>query len=236
MSSQQSMELDDIVFYGRTFSEYEKFFDLDIDSLRGKTIFDCPSGSSSFVAEAKDKGILAVACDPLFGPNLKALLDKGTSDIEKVIESVEKAKELFVWDHYSSIDEVRDLRKKALSLFVEDFPIGAMENRYVKAWLPTLPYEDHAFDLVLCGHFLFSYGDRLDYDFHKASILEMARICCGEVRIYPLLGLDAKPYPFMEKLMGELADCGLQIETRNVPFEFLIGANKMLCINCGREK
>ena len=61
------IQLDRVAFYGRTLSEYLKIFDLDLPSWRGRTILDCPSGASSFVAEAHRQGIQAVACDPLYG-------------------------------------------------------------------------------------------------------------------------------------------------------------------------
>lgn len=55
------LDLERILFVGRTLSEYVKFVDLDLSSLKGWTILDCPSGPSSLVAEAKKMGIDAVA-------------------------------------------------------------------------------------------------------------------------------------------------------------------------------
>jgi hypothetical protein len=60
-------ELDRVAFYGRTMSEYLMMFGLDdVTSLKKyNAILDCPSGASSFVAEAAKYGINAVGCDPL---------------------------------------------------------------------------------------------------------------------------------------------------------------------------
>jgi hypothetical protein len=58
------LKLDRIAFYGRTLAEYPLMFGInDIPSLKYNTILDCPSGASSFVAEANNKhGIQAVGC------------------------------------------------------------------------------------------------------------------------------------------------------------------------------
>lgn len=44
------LELDRIVFIGRTFEEYLNMFSLSLDELRGKRILDCPAGACSFTA------------------------------------------------------------------------------------------------------------------------------------------------------------------------------------------
>jgi len=69
-------QLDKVAFYGRTLLEYLKMFRIDIiDHLkRYKRILDCPSGASSFVAEANNRyGINTVGCDPLFDKHFRIL-------------------------------------------------------------------------------------------------------------------------------------------------------------------
>ena len=83
-------QLERIAFYGRTLSEYLKMFGIeDIASLKKyKSILDCPSGASSFVAEAANKyGIKALGCDPLFDNDVDILAKQGRIDIEYVIQS-----------------------------------------------------------------------------------------------------------------------------------------------------
>ena len=41
-----------VVFIGRSFSEYIWMFNLDVSNFKDLNILDCPSGASSFVAEA----------------------------------------------------------------------------------------------------------------------------------------------------------------------------------------
>jgi hypothetical protein len=46
------LNLDRVVFIGRTFSEYMAMFDLHPSQLKGLRVLDCHSGTSSFIAEA----------------------------------------------------------------------------------------------------------------------------------------------------------------------------------------
>lgn len=223
-----SIQLDRVAFYGRTLSEYLQIFDLDLPSWRGDTILDCPAGASSFVAEAHVQGIQAMACDPLYGNEITRLVQRGEADIQHVIERVARVPHLFQWKFYSSLSALQDYRRTALRRFQEDYPIGLVENRYIKAELPHLPFKDRSFDLVLSGHFLFTYSDRFDSAFHRDAILELVRVSAKEVRIYPLQGPDAQPYRHMDRLLSDLRQRGVGTEIRQVPFEFQRGSNQML--------
>lgn len=223
-----TLDIDRIAFFGRTYREYIDMFGLDEGALRKHRILDCPGGASSFATEARAKGINATAADILYSLGADTLLEKGRKDIGHVFEKFDEVAHLYVWNYYRNKDYVMGLRTKALELFASDFAVGKEEGRYVQAELPHLPFPDKAFDLVLSGNFLFLYGDRLDFDFHKASLLELLRVCSGEVRIFPLLGLDFKPYPYLEDMLAFLRNEKIIVETIGVPFEFQKGANRIL--------
>ncbi len=222
------IQLDCVAFYGRTLAEYVKIFDLDLPSWRGCSILDCPGGASSFVAEARREGVQAVACDPLYGADVSRLIERGEADIQHVMERVARVPHLFQWDFYASVNALQACRTMALRQFQEDYPVGLAEQQYVHAELPRLPFEDRRFDLVLSGHFLFTYCDRFDYEFHRDAILELFRVSAKEVRIYPLQGPDAQLYPHMDHLLSDLRRKGILAEICPVPFEFQCGSNQML--------
>ena len=224
------LDIERVVFVGRTLSEYKEFLDLDIDYLKGLKVLDCPSGPSSFVAEANRMGIRAVGCDFFYDLPLEQLVNKGLKDISHVMERLSEKMHLFKWDYYSSVEDVKDSRTRALKLFEEDYQIGLKEKRYVKASLPFLPFPDRSFELVISAHFLFIYDDKLDYEFHLNSIVELSRVCSREVRIYPLQSMNARIYPYMDKLMSDLKQTGLEARIVEVGFEFLRGSNFMLRI------
>jgi hypothetical protein len=227
-SNSDSMHLDRVVFFGRTLSEYVKFFDLDLSQWQGCKILDCPSGAASFAAEANQMGIQAMAGDLLFNLDAKLLIDKGKADFKHVVERVSLVAHLYNWEFYGGFAEFKEARQTAFQRFAQDYETGLKVGRYIKTELPNLPFGDKSFDLVLSGHFLFLYSDYLDYTFHLHAILELYRVCCREVRIYPLQGMNAKQYQFMNNLLSDLKSKGIVSEIVTVPWEFQKGSNQML--------
>lgn len=224
------MKIDRIAFLGRTFDEYSKIFGLDENILREGPVLDCAAGAASFSAEARQLGIDATACDIMYGLPFEKLLQKGEDDLAHVFDKIKDVSHLYTWKYYKDMADVVRQRKKALELFTGDFPKGYRDGRYVRCVLPEIPFPDGTFNLVLSGHFLFLYGDRLDLDFHKACLKELVRVTRKEVRIFPLLGLDAKPYPYMDEILSCLDTLGVNTEMEEVPFEFFSGATKMMRI------
>ncbi len=223
-----SLDIDRIAFFGRTYAEYMDMFGLNEQLLRQGAILDCPAGASSFAAEAHQLGLDVTACDVMYNHNADELIEKYKKDIQHVFEKFDEASHLYVWKYYKNKDEVITLRNKALKLFAEDFSAGFSDKRYIPAELPHLPFSNKNFSLVLSGNFLFLYGDRLDLDFHKACIKELIRVCSGEVRIFPLVGLDAKPYSYLKEILSFLDYSDIKAEMVKVPFEFQKGADQML--------
>jgi hypothetical protein len=222
------IELDRVAFIGRTFGEYRDMFGLTEEDLRRGPVLDCPAGPSSFAAEARAMGVEATACDVLYGLSIEELVKKGKGDISYIYEKLKEAAHLYTWEYYKDKDDVIALRNRALKTFSDDFKAGRREGRYVEAALPRLPFPDGAFSLVLSGHFLFLYGDRMDYDFHLASLREMLRVCSGEARVFPLQGLDAKQSPYLKRAIETLEREGVATEMVQVPLEFQRGGNMML--------
>jgi len=230
MVKKNSLDLDRVAFIGRTFREYTRMFDLDESDLKRGPVLDCVGGPSSFTAEAHALGVDAAAVDLLYDHPSEILADKGRRDIAHVFQKVAEVPQLYVWKYYRDSDEIIGLRRQALETFVKDFPKGLQEGRYTKAALPRLPFPDKSFTLVLSSHFLFLYGDRLSLDFHIQSLKEMMRVSSAEVRIYPLQGLDAKPYPRMNEVLERLRSEGIKAEIVPTQFEFQRGAINMMRI------
>jgi hypothetical protein len=233
--SQRDLELERVAFYGRTLSEYLLFFNLSLDDLKKyDRIIDCPSGASSFISEVN--GLFngpnkrLVVCDPLFDKNLEYLKQKGMDDVSYVIEKVQSAFLHYNWNFYKTIENLKAQRTLALTKFLSDYIQGQKEKRYLKASLPCLPFEDGSFDLVLSGHFLFTYANKFDFEFHKKSVLDLYRISSGEVRIYPIQQRSSQTYSELNKLLSLLKEHNITYRILKVPFEFQKGSNKMLCL------
>lgn len=236
MTQNDIFDIDRVAFIGRTFEEYMKLFDLNEDLLGAGPVLDCPAGASSFTAEAGRRGVQATACDILFDRPLDLLVGKGRKDVEYIYDKVEERSHLFTWDYYRDRDGLVSYRNRALELFAEDYARGLDEGRYVHAELPSLPFADNTFALVLSSHFLFLYGDRLGLDFHIASIEEMLRVCHGELRMYPLTELDIRPYQYLDMVIDRIRTKGYTIEIVPVPFEFQKGSDRMMRIMCNKNR
>ena len=207
-------------------------FDLDETILRQGPVLDCPAGAASFTAEASRSGIDAVACDILYDSELKNLIEKGKNDIEHIYDKVKEVPHLFAWNYYKDIDNLVVQREKALEIFASDFKKGSDEGRYRYGKLPELPFPDKHFSLVLSSHFLFLYGDWLEFGFHIECLKELTRVCYGEIRIYPLTGLDTNPYKYLDEILSTLNSNGNKTDIVRIPFEFQKGSNRMMIIKC----
>ncbi|HLO87942.1 MAG TPA: class I SAM-dependent methyltransferase [Nostocaceae cyanobacterium] len=225
------LQLDRIVFYGRTLSEYVQFFDLNLAEWQNRKILDCPSGAASFVAEACKMGIDAVAGDLLFNLDANTLISKGKTDVEHVIDRLASVAHLYNWEYYGDVEGLKTKRQTALQHFTQDYLIGREVGRYIPAQLPHLPFADQSFDLVLSGHFLFTYGQNLDYDFHLQTVLEFYRVCSQQVRIYPIQGINSQLSPYVPQLISDLKHTGINVEVVTVPWKFQKGSNQMLRLN-----
>lgn len=228
--SHRKLDLDEIVFCGRTFNEYLKMFDLSLADLKTEKVLDCPGGACSFVAELNKRGVPAVACDIMYDLEPEPLESKCRADLEKIMAALPGALDLYNWDFYDDMEDLKDHRLEAYTRFIQDYPEGKRQGRYVQTKLPKLPFPDNEFSLVISAHFLFLYGDRLDFDFHVNTIKELVRVSSKEVRIFPLVGLDARRYSLLDRVIGEIADGNVSIEIAKVPFEFQKGADEMLLI------
>ncbi|AKG33599.1 SAM-dependent methyltransferase [Paenibacillus durus] len=222
------LDLSRIVFIGRTYEEYMTMFGLSEKELKGRTVLDCPGGACAFTARANALGAQAVSADIAYYYPPLSLEEKGLEDIRHAMDQMEKARAGFKWDYFSSVAELRAHRSRALEECIAD--LKRYPDRYVPAVLPVLPFEDERFDLTLSAHFLFMYGDRLDYDFHLKSLRELLRVTRNELRIYPLVGLSGERYGKMDDLLAQIAEDGCTAEEVQVPYEFQKGTGRMLRI------
>lgn len=226
----KTFSIDSIAFIGRTLDEYMRMLDLSPEDLRGKRILDCPAGACSFAAEAAVMGAEVVAADVLYDMAAGPLERKCRDELEKVTSALRPVADQYRWDFYGSVEGLVERRVSAYKLFIKDYADTSNQEKYVKATMPELPFADNEFSLVLSAHFLFLYGDRLDYDFHLQALRELARVAREEVRVFPVLGLDSVVSPHLDGVMRDIVNDGLKVEQAEVPFEFQRGGNMMLRI------
>lgn len=215
------MQLEDIMFAGRTPREYEQIFGFDLDEFQFSSVLDCPSGPCAFTAAARSRGIDATGADVLYRHTPEALEQQCRGDITEARRRFEQTADAdrFVWAYYDDISEVIEHFEEATETFLPDYRQHHDTDRYVQAELPDLPFEDDQFDLVVSAHLLFVYAEQLSYEFHEQSLLEFARVASEEVRVSPITMLsEASNYPRLDDLRETLDAAGheTRIEPRDL--------------------
>jgi len=214
------------IFIGRTWTEYFKMFNLDLDDIIGEKILDCAAGASSFTAMMSKKGFDIKAVDIIYNETPDVLSIKCKEHMELLVEGL-KSVDHFVWGFFSDIEDLKKQRDKACREFIEDYR-KYKGQRYISADLKSLPFKDNSFSIVLCSHLLFIYDHRLDYNFHLNAIKEMIRVSSKELRIYPLVKNRGKKSEFVQQIVNDLTD--VDVEIVQVDYEFRKGGNEMLRI------
>lgn len=241
------LNLDAIAFFGRSFSEYLAMFALDLQALKRRPVLDVAAGPSSFTAEASRLGVDAVAVDPMYADRPEIVAARIRSDYDRMQERMRERADLFRVDgdetrfvarpsgrkkraRFESIDAaVRD-RRLAAQRFLEDFESPGARGRYFGAALPQLPFLDHTFDVVLCGHLLFLHTQQLDEDFHLKACRELVRVSRDEVRIHPVCGPDGRESSLLPRVLAQLREEGIRSELLDLDHEFFVGANRTLVL------
>ncbi|MBF6296952.1 hypothetical protein IU459_05270 [Nocardia amamiensis] len=211
---------------GRSLSEYRAMFALTEADLRGR-ILDCPGGAASFAAEAAALGAEVVAVDPVYRMPAAELTALASTELDRNASWTTASADRFVWAFYGDPEGHRRLRQTAARRFAED--LRANPRRYRFGMLPALDFPDHAFDLVLSSHLLFTYADRLDFDFHLAALRELVRLTRREVRVFPLIDHSGER---LDDLLARLRDVlsaeGIRSDITPVDFEFQRGSTSVL--------
>jgi hypothetical protein len=210
----------------RSFDEYRAMFALAGSDLSG-SVLDCPGGASSFTASANQAGASAIAADPVYARPRHSLAELVTAEVERGSAHTVAGADRYVWDFYGDPGGHARVRSASAEAFSRD--LIARPARYVPASLPRLPFPGGRFDLVLSSHFLFTYADRLDLEFHRAALRELHRVARREVRVFPLLEQGGRPVPAL--LSGLLATLGIPHRIRRVGYEFQRGGNEMLVLS-----
>ena len=183
--------LDKIVPWGRSFDEYCRMFSLNEIDLTGR-ILGCADGPAGFNAEAtQSRSARRVVRSDLrlehFRDSRPHCRDVAGHHRTDPPQSARVCLDLYYVTG-------RDCWTYACKRWSCSSPIttrAQTEGRYVTAELPLLPFEDRAFDLAVCSHFLFLYSQSARRPrFITPRFKELCRVA-NEVRIFPLLALGA---------------------------------------------
>ncbi len=215
-----------ITFWSRSFEEYRLMFGLTESDLAG-LILGCGDGLASFNAEATALGHRVISCDPTYAYSATVFEGRVEACYDVVISQVKENIEKYIWGYFRDPDHLGQCRRAAMKKFLADFDLGKQAGRYVTASLPELPFKDGQFSLALVSHLLFLYSNQFDCDFHVAAFEELLRVA-GEVRVFPLFGLDRHRSPHVGPILDHLdiqhrlhlERVGFEVEVVSVEYEF----------------
>jgi hypothetical protein len=220
-------QLSQVVPWGRSLADYRGMFGLQPSDLQ-RRILDCAGGPASFNIELTQAGGQVVSCDPVYQFSVAQIQSRIDETYPAIVQGVAEQSDRFVWQEFKTPEQMGQARLQAMQMFLADLPTGLTVGRYQVAELPQLPYLDQAFDLALCGHLLFSYGNILDLDFHQAAVRELCRVA-QEVRIFPVVEqFSGAISPHLSPMIADLQQQGYQAVTVTVDYEFQKGGNQML--------
>ncbi len=219
--------LAEVVPWGRRFDEYRAMFALSDDDLQCR-VLGCGDGPASFNAEATAAGVDVVSADPIYAFSAPEIQARVESVFDDMVDQTEANAADFTWGR--GVDDLHDLvdkRRTAMQTFLHDYEGGRAAGRYRCEQLPQLSFDDGTFDLALCSHFLFLYGEQLSTEFHIDSLVELCRVA-RQVRVFPLLELGSLPSRHLTSVRHRLEALGINTSVQSVDYEFLRGGNHLL--------
>lgn len=222
-----SFELKNVVPWGRNPDEYKQMFNLTEADL-GKKILGIGDGPASFNSSMTKEGRHVISIDPLYQFRAAEIETRIAETKEIILTQMRGNLDKFAWTSIKSIEALESIRTAAMEEFLEDYETGRRAGRYIFHTLPEpIHFSDGAFELGLSSHFLILYA-QLGVDFHIRSITEMLKVC-NEIRIFPLVNLDARKSEVLEELVHHFGK-GHTVLIENVNYEFQKGGNQMLKI------
>lgn len=217
----------EMLISSRSLDEYRSMFNLTDEDL-SRRILDCPGGAAGFTSAVNRLGGDVTASDTAyFDREIEQLAVVAAAETERGNRYIRAHAEQFDWTFFADPDEHARVRRRAVQDFTAD--IRRHPRRYVAGRLPSLPFPDVAFDLVLSSHLLFSYSDRLDHTFHFDAIRELMRVARGELRVFPLVASGSSVrYPRLDELLTDLRNHDIAGEVVEVDYRFQKSAHHML--------
>ena len=108
-------------------------FNLEVSQLKGLRILDCPSGTSSFVAEAFDVHNIkqVVGCDMLYDiDNLNDIEKRGREDINYMVKKLSEVSEFYDWTMYKNPKDLFNARNNSLKKFLSDYKLNQHKAKF----------------------------------------------------------------------------------------------------------
>src|SRR5437870_341869 len=106
-------DIKEVAPWGRSFDEYVRIFQLTADDLT-RRILDCGGGPASFAAEAAERGLSVVACDPIYRFTAAEIEQRVHEVYPSMVAGMQAERDRFVWKYMQSPEAVGQRRLAAM--------------------------------------------------------------------------------------------------------------------------
>jgi hypothetical protein len=101
------------------------------DADLSKTILGCGDGPAGFNAGLTRRGGTVASVDPLYAHDADNIGRRIEETFDRVVQETRNNADEFVWQHIRTVDELGEVRMRAMREFLSDYPDGKLEKRYV---------------------------------------------------------------------------------------------------------
>ena len=207
--------------------EYQQIFNLTEKDL-ASSILEFPSGMSSFNAQLHAMGRRVISGDLFYEDDFASVERHTAKEFARYAQFLKDNPDRLTENSSAAVDAVIAGWQVTYQQFLEDYAKGWQQQRYQFLSLPTLPFEDHQFDLALCSDLVFQQSMQ-SVDQVEKMVSELTRVA-KELRIFPLLNEQGDVSDHLGPIMLQLQQLNYGVEVKEVPYHVLSGSNAMLRI------
>lgn len=216
-----------LVSWGHHLDEYRDMFALSEDDLKTCRFLEYGASIGAVNAEAHERGVSLMTCDPLFMLEKSHLLFHVSSTFEEMVTGMAAEKAQFDFRYYGDFEALIATRRLGMATFFKDYEKGEILRRYLPVQDGLLPFSDFSFDFVLSAYRLFADANATTVEYHLRTIRALARVA-KEVRLFPLVDSDGQTSPLLGPVLLGLQQEQYGIEVREVAYQLQPKANAML--------
>lgn len=208
------------------FADYLQMFNLDTVDLE-KKILDFPGGISSFNAQAHADHQQVISIDSIYKADFSTMQQDADAMLAKREQDMSAQQQEYLQSQID-IKEIFTTWRQTVARFLQDYPSGYEQGRYVHIGSTTWPFQPHQFDIALCSDLNLYELDNLNLSLLDI-IKQLVRIS-KEIRIFPLLSASGNIATDWGPVMLWLQEHNFGQEIKQIDFQQLCGSNAMLRI------
>ena len=218
------MQLEQVVPWGRSASEYRRMFDLTNADLAGH-ILGCGDGPASFNAELTREGYQVTSIDPIYAFSRAEIRARVDATYESIIGQVKLRPERYVWREFADPDAIGATRLAVMENFLAIMRRARQQDVILKGHCRRCPLTVIA--LIWPSAHICSFSTLTTWmrPFTLRLYRRMLRVA-GEVRIFPLLTLECVTSAHLAVVIEWCTRRGITLKSAGCLMSFRLAATE----------